>query len=77
MKIEFIEDPSDKNTNNFKEYYPFVFQNNIWKVDRKWFAITHPNIQKVFELLEHPIELSDFTFPHEFVTRQVLFGFTI
>lgn len=69
MNIEWIEDSSDKNTNNMKEYYPFVFQNNTWKVDNKWLSITHPTIQQLFLFYEN-LKLEDFKYPHEPPTKQ-------
>jgi hypothetical protein len=48
IPIEFVDNPSDKNTNNHKEYYPFLFRNDVWNVDIKWFSNAHPEIQNLF-----------------------------
>ena len=66
IPIEFVDNPSDKNTNNHKEYYPFVFRNDVWNVDIKWFSNAHPEIQNLF----HNKNLIDFQFPHPSVSKE-------
>jgi hypothetical protein len=66
IPVEFVEN-TENNTNNLKEYYPFLLKNGSWNVDKKWFSLVHPSIQNLFK---DNVEWVDFKFPHEYVSKQ-------